>query len=73
MTPAEHLAQFLQRATRDQWRVYGYDTGDWMPLGSAVDSLVEAQLKQRNLARRYPVGEMCIVRETVNYQIEERQ
>lgn len=73
MTATDLLQDLLTRATRDQWRVYGYDAGDWMPLGTAVDSLVEAQLKQQALARRHHGIETRIVREGFTYQIEEQQ
>jgi hypothetical protein len=71
MTATEQLLDLLNRAAREQWRVYGHDAGDWMPLGTAVDTLIEAQLKQQRMAARYPTVTTAIVRESSTYQIED--
>lgn len=71
VSPADQLTDLLNRAGREQWRVYSYDAGDWMPTGSTSNTPGEAREKQHKFAARHPCLPTAVVRETVTYQIED--
>jgi hypothetical protein len=67
------LPAALHAAGQQRWRVYGYDAGQWGPVGSATGAAAEAEAKRIALVTRFPYMPTVVVRESTTYTAEEQQ
>ncbi|MFJ5785383.1 hypothetical protein [Streptomyces hydrogenans] len=60
------------RPPREQWRVEGYDAGEWNPLGLPENDRDTAVAKRAAWARRLPGVPTRLVRETTTWTVEDQ-